>query len=101
MAPKSDNYSVLLREDVNASANQFLALLCETLTLPSGETIPFLCCSEIDTTNPHYLAVTAHPPSSSEPWPLLVPHFMVLSIFGPNEGRNPIGFLQTSGTRAK
>jgi hypothetical protein len=101
MTPAIDNYSVLLRDDVHAGANQFLALLCETLTLPNGQKIPFLCCSEIDTTNPHYLAVTVHPPGSKEPWPLLIPHFMVLSIFGPNEGRNPIGFLQGSSERAK
>ena len=93
-----ENYHVFLRPDIPPEAVQFFAQFVRTATFKSGASLDYLACSSIST-NGRFFEIVAYPPESEKPWPMQIPQNLVLVVSGPNEAKNPIGFI--TGESAK
>ncbi len=87
-------FSVILNFPAESLHAEMFAPLCSTVRVTeSGEHLLHLWCSEVDSTHPVYLLVTAHKPisdntlqPSNHPWTtirLRIPHQYVLMILEP------------------
>ena len=97
-------FSVVLNFPKNSRYSELLDGLSSRTTAKNGEEYAYhLWCSEIDSTHPVYLRVTAHKPSSQHtlrpsesPWltfRLQIPHHYVLLIIDRPLEKKQLGFL--------
>lgn len=89
-----DRFNVILRYEQDAHALEFWDHFCRKIILKDGTKYFYLSCSEVNTSDPIYLDVVAHPPRADAPHHFKIPHYLVFVISGATEGSNPIGFLQ-------
>jgi hypothetical protein len=85
-------YSVVLRSNIPANEVELLEHFCIRIITKQGDALLHFLCTELDLSNPCYIAMKTFKPKAELTHPVQIPHHYVFLISGSESEPFPIGF---------